>query len=153
MGAKNGRINLGGETPAEYLTRVMLQRGFEPSRVYNAHFIEYSKTYADQHGRVARAVVQFERPSTNGIGVGAGEVRLSGFTVLVQAHVDASVEAVVERAPPVMQDDLLACVDAFAGGAQVGTQVAVERCVGCRMPVSEFFVLQGRVLCRACKEG
>ena len=127
----------------------MSQQGFEPSRVYNAFFIEYSKTYADAQGRVARAVVQFERPNTS---TNAGEARLSGFTVLVQAHVEASVEAVVERAPQVMQGDLLAMVETFKSGAPPRSSVALERCSSCRAPISEYFVVQGHVFCRSCKE-
>lgn len=142
---KNGSL---GETPAELITRTMAQQGFAPSNVYSAHYIEFVKTYADADGRVARAVVQFERP--NGI-IGTG-VRLCGFNVLVQAHVEATVEAVEERAPPVMRDDLFAIVNAFDSGPPAPT-IAFERCGRCRMPVAEFFVVAGSVLCRACKEG
>lgn len=145
MTTKNGSL---GESPSDQLVRTMVQQGFRPSEVYSAHYIEFVKTYADAEGRVARAVVQFERP--NGI-IGTG-VRLSGFNVVVQAHVDATVEAVEERAPPVMQEDLFAIVNAFDSGP-APPSIAFERCGRCRVPVAEFFVVSGSVLCRACKEG
>lgn len=133
------------ETPGEYITRVMAQKGFAPLNVYSASHLEFAKSYADPLGRIARAVVQFERP-----GVLGGDVRLSGFNVLVQAHVTASVEAVAERAPPVMQDDLVDIVRAFEEERRPPV-VAFERCSSCQEAVAEFFVVEGAVLCRDCR--
>lgn len=134
---------------AEYLTRVMTEQGFTPARVYNAFFVEYTKTYADAQGRVARAVVQFERPTESAISSG---LRLSGFTALVQAFISAEPEAVLERAPPVMQDDFLALLAAFQERTMEQNTVAVEPCTSCGTLVAEYFVVKGETLCRACKE-
>ena len=135
-----------GESPAEYITRVMAQKGFVPLMVYNANFIEFEKRYADAQGRLARAVVQFERP-------GAGlshEARLAGFSVLVQAQIQALSDAVEERAPVVMRDDLLDIVRAFEV-EQPPAVMACERCAICAAAVAEFFIIDGRVVCRECR--
>lgn len=131
----------------ETLIRVMTSQGFAPTNTH-AHFIEFTKTYADAEGRLARAIAQFDRPDSL-----LGGVRLVGFNVLVQAHVAATIDAVEERAPAVMQPDLVALVNAFDTDAPAPPAVVFERCVECRAPTTEFFVVRGRVLCRGCKEG
>lgn len=136
-----------GESTAEYITRVMAGRGFIPTNAYSATYIEFAKTYADAQGRIARAVVQFERPGANPF----GEARLSGFNVVVQAHIEASIDAVEERSPPVMREDLVDIVQAFEQDRPPPAAVALEQCSGCPARVSEFFVVKGRVLCRECK--
>lgn len=149
------------ENFGEKMTRVMAACGFMPSNM-QSHYLEYVKRYADPLGRIAQAVVQFERPSSL-LGDGA---RLSGFAVTVQAQIDASLEAVEERAPPVMQEDLLAVVRAFmedsgefdaARGLGRNRTIAGERCSVCAQLVTEYFVVAGATHCRTChprqKEG
>lgn len=135
----------GTETPAEYLVRVMHTYGFQPSRTMNAYYVEFTKDYADELGRRARAIVQFEKPT-----LAHGMPVLSGFQAVVQAAIAPTVAAVEERAPPVMQSDLVKVARVFEGGLEAAS-VVVRRCEGCGTPVNEFFVVKGRVLCRACK--
>lgn len=135
--------------PADHIVRIMRERGFAPSARQNVHYIEFTKQYFDREtGRHARAIVQFDRPGPAG-----GELRLSGFDVLVQAHVAATVDAVEERAPPVMREDLMSVVAAFDPSADPPPPTVVtETCIACRRSISEFFVVRGDVLCRTCKE-
>lgn len=143
-----------GETVAETIAREMATRGFEPTSNYTAGYVEYGKTYADSQGRIARAVVQFTRPSTAGsvraaADVVSSEPVLAGFNVLVQAHVDPTSEAVLERAPAVVQADLLGVVAAFEPGHRPA-QSLFARCGTCATPVSEYFVEAAQVRCRSC---
>lgn len=135
----------GSETPAEYMIRVLRTYGFVPSRTINAYYVEFTKDYADEQGRRARAIIQFEKP-----GLVHGTPVLSGFQAVVQAAIAPTVAAVEERAPPVMQADLANVARIFEGGIAAAS-VVVRRCESCEMPVNEFFVVGGRVLCRECK--
>lgn len=136
------------ESAPEFLTRVMTERGFGPSNVYNANFIEFAKSYSDDHGRLARAVAQFERSAGP---MPLVDPKLAGFGVLVQAHLLPLPAMIEERAPPVMREDLLAVTAAFTSGIPARAAV-FERCGTCASVISEFYVKAGKVLCRHCKE-
>lgn len=139
-----GGVSSGG---GEDLIRTLRVHGFAPTPTLNAFYVEFVKDYADDVGRRARALVQFEKP--NGVG---GELRLSGFTVIVQAAIEPTLEAVETRAPPVMRADLAALVEAFSVG-MAPSSVVVRACESCGTPVNEFFIVDGRVTCRQCKTG
>lgn len=150
-GKTNGKTNGGSEqgpfeSPAAYLVRLLADQGFRPSERSSTFSVDFVKDYADDQGRVARASVQFERPT-----VASQELRLAGFSVLVQASIAPTIEAIEERAPPIMRGDLAAIATTFAGGLQAGA-VDVRRCTACAAPVNEFFVLDGLVVCRECKK-
>ena len=132
------------DIPAEYLTRSLLSKGFEPSK-HHSFYIEFTKTYADEQGRVAHAVVQFDRPTPS-----SPDLKLAGFVVSVQAHVHPSLEAVEERAPEVVKSDLTEIVQVFSSGAR-RRAVALEQCETCRSLVSEYFRVDDAVVCRPCR--
>jgi hypothetical protein len=133
---------------AEHIIRTLATLGFHPNVTLNAFYIEFYKDYADEQGRRARAIVQFDKP-----GPAIPEVRLSGFNVVVQAHIEPTTSSVTERAPQVMRDDLLAVAEKFDGGVMPRSAIVLKRCDGgCGRDVNEFFVVAGKTLCRGCRE-
>ena len=128
---------------AEHIVAALRAQGFTPSTASSPHYVEFHKDYADDYGRRARAIAQFERT--------AGGVRLSGFSAIVQAAIEPTLEAVETRAPPVMQSDLAQLLETFESGI-VPTSIVVKVCSRCSASVNEYFVEDDLVVCRGCKE-
>jgi len=137
--------NIKLDIKGDYLLRILASRGFMPRRD-SSSFIEFAKSYADEQGRLAQAIVQFDKPTPT-----EPELRLSGFVAIVQAQIGASAEDVAAKSPPVMSEDLFNLVHVFQSGARPRA-VVLEQCAVCKNDVSEYFVRDGAVTCRTCKE-
>lgn len=123
--------------------------GFAPMRTYNANAIEWYKDYADQDGRIARVIAQFERPKPGVLpSVAPGRLAVAGFRVIAQASLPPD-DLGISRAPPVMRDDL---VRIMSGVATARTSIAYRVCAQCQQETAEFFVKDAKVLCRSCHE-
>jgi hypothetical protein len=121
----------------------MERYGFAPTR-NDPFFVEFMKRYADDSGRLAQALVHFDRAQKD------MPPRLARFHAIVQAAIDPEEDAIRERAPVVMQEDLLALARVLRADV-LPDAVVLRHCTICRRSVSEFFVVEGRLVCRTCR--
>jgi hypothetical protein len=142
------------EREAERVVRLMRFFGFVPSETSDVHHVEFWRQYAEApSGRLVRVIVQFDRPAPGGILGAAAGVHAGGpVSIKIQTEERFPPDA-LERAPDLVRADLAALLEGL-GRKDARPLLTFERCTapGCGAAVSEFFVIEGEVLCRACRE-
>ena len=124
----------------------MATMGFRPNWERNSpHHVEYVKDYAEPSGRLARLSVLFSKAGFMQV---MDQARLMQFVVTVQGTIDPMIEEVREKAPPALQDDMLAALAILEGMTEPPEDVTAP-CDLCGATLVEWTVDdEGRIQCQ-----
>lgn len=132
---------------SEALADSMGKLNFRPKSPRHPNYIEYFRVYNDAGGKTARTVAVVKKDVT-----GLEPEKPDYFTVTMQMHIPATLDAVNAKTTPVFaKPDMLRILAMFEDND--GRQVAwSETCSRCGKTVSEVLSLGGDTICLKCSD-